>query len=140
MKKISSIEELRVEQKRLREKKALLELEIEDNYKAIKQDLSPLNFISSRVKKIVTSDQNGLVDNSIGGIVDFIFSKIIFRNAGLLTRIIVPFFAGNATKNFFHDNKTEILGWLGTWITKLRDKKGITSETVYVKSTTDTDL
>ena len=76
MRKIDNQAQLRAELKRLRAKKELLEVEIENDFNEIKHDLSPLTLINKGAKKALVSDQIGLVNTSIGGIVDFILKNL----------------------------------------------------------------
>jgi hypothetical protein len=123
MRTIDNLTQLRAEVKRLRAKKEMLEDEIENNFKEIKQDFSPLSLINKGAQKVLVSDQFGLVNTSVGGVVDFLLKKVLLRNSGLLARLVIPFLAKNLTKNYVHDHKTKILGWFGSLITKLGDNK-----------------
>ncbi len=139
MRKIDNQAQLKAELKRLRAKKELLEVEIENDFNEIKNDLSPLTLINKGAKKVLVSDQLGLVNTSIGGVVDFLLKKIVLRNSGLITRLVIPFLAKNLTKNYVHDNKTKILGWFGSLITRLTEKKHHhNGHDVYEKATADT--
>lgn len=141
MRKIDNLVQLKAETRRLRAKKAMLETEIANNFNEIKHDLSPLTMIKKGAQKAVSSEQIGLVNNSIAGIVGFVFSKVLLRNSGFITRLVIPFLAKNLTKNYVHDNKTKILGWLGKLITGFAEKKHHNNgHDVYEKSTADTNF
>lgn len=138
MRKIENLAQLKAEQKRLRAKREMLEVEIENNFNEIKHDLSPLALINKGAKKALVSDQFGIVNTSVGGIIDFLLKKVLLRNSGLITRLVIPFLAKNLSRNYVHDNKTKILGWFGSLITNLGKKKHHENgHDVYEKATAD---
>ncbi len=141
MKKIDSLVQLRAEKKRLQAKKIMLEAEIENNFNEIKHDLSPLTLIKKGAEKAVSSEHYGVVNYSISGILDFVFKKVLLRNSGIVTRLVVPFLAKNLTKNYVHDNKTKIMGWIGSLISRVAAKKHHNNgHDVYEKATADINL
>lgn len=136
MNKINNLSDLKSERIRLHNKKRFLEKEIENNFIQLKESISPSKLITNGASKMLVNKNYGLVNEIISLITDTVLKKVIFRNSGLLTRLIVPFLARNTANNLLQENKTKVLGWIGEFILKLGKKKNH----VYDAATADSNI
>ena len=118
MKKINTLQELKSERLRLMQNRMNLEIQIKDDFQEVKNHFSPSRLIPEGVSKFMINKNHGIVNDSVGLLVDLIVGKVLFRNAGFLTKLIVPFFARNAASNLVTDNKDKIVSWFGNLFSK----------------------
>jgi hypothetical protein len=123
MRTINTLEELKAERLRLKMRKALLETEIRNNFNEIKEDLKPLQLLTKGAGKLLSSKDNGIAGNSAGFLTEFIVKKLILKNSGFLTRLIVPYLAKNVASNVVEDNKPKIADWISGLLAKFMNKK-----------------
>lgn len=123
MRTINTIEELRLERRALRSKASYLEAEIRNDLQEIKAMLAPMNVLTTSAEKVLVSQNNGLLGNTAGTIADFITRNVIMRNAGFLSRLVVPYLVKNVTSNVVDNNKTDIVSWIGSMISKITSRK-----------------
>lgn len=138
MKKINTLSELKAERVRLRQKKLFLEDEIENNFKELKESFAPLQLVTDGAAKMLVNKNNGIANDAIGLISDFVLRKVFLRNSGFILRLILPLLARNTVSNLLTENKTKILGWLGDLILKMGDRKN--HKPVYDKTTADIEI
>jgi len=127
MRRINTLAELRFEQRALRSKALNLEAEIKQDLHAIKEMFAPLKMITNGAESVLVSKDNGLLGNSAGFVADFLARNVLFKNSGLLTKLIVPYLAKNFAGTVVDNNKSAIVGWVGGLISKFgknrKDKK-----------------
>src|SRR4051812_25621601 len=121
MKKISSYKELQEERRSSRQKLVQLELLIKEDIEEIKESLQPVRLAGQTVKKMVSSDRDGLLSESIGLTVDTLIRKFILRRANWIFRIGAAFLLKNYAKNVVAKNSDNIVGWLLSKIKKKKD-------------------
>jgi NifB/MoaA-like Fe-S oxidoreductase len=128
MRRINTLSELKAEQKRLKIKRAFLELEIKKEFKELKESLAPLNIIGSSAKKAAISENNHFLGTSAGNIADFI-GRMAVKRSGIVTKLLVPFLLRNVAGNLVEKNKSRIVHWMEGFITKFTEKKTLTRQT-----------
>jgi hypothetical protein len=128
MRTINTLAELKEERKRLNARKVFLESEIKMNYEAIKEDLKPLQLITKGAGKALSSKDNSLFGDSIGHITNLVVKKIFLKNAGFLTRMIVPFLAKNVASNVAEENKPKITEWITDLIGRIKNRRSNAEE------------
>ena len=119
MKQINTLQDLRSERGRLRLQQSILEEEIKENIRGIKSDLAPLQLVRKGANKVLMTEHNGVISDSLGMLSNLFAKKVLFRNAGFFTRLLIPFLIRNLTSNIVHDNKDKILGWVSDIILKV---------------------
>lgn len=123
MRTINTIEELKAERQRLYMRKAFLETEIKNSFEEIKEQLKPLQVITKGAGKLLSSKDNSIVGNSVGFLTDVLVKKVILRNSGFLTRLIVPYLAKNVASNVAEENKPKIADWISDLIGRFAHRK-----------------
>lgn len=123
MRRINSIEELRYEQRALRAKARDLEIVIRQDIEDIKHMFAPVHMLAGGAEKMLTSRNNGILGNTAGAVADFVTRNVLMRNAGFLSRLIVPYLVKNVTSNAVDKNKTDIVGWIGSMVSKFASRK-----------------
>ena len=123
MRKINTIEELRFERRALQAKAHDLELVIRQDIEDIKQMFAPVQMLTTGAEKVLVSLNNGLLGNTAGAVADFLTRNVLMRNAGFISRLIVPYLVKNVTSNVVDKNKTDIVSWIGTMISRFRDSR-----------------
>jgi hypothetical protein len=118
VKRIDTIEELRIERIRLRQKKMHLECEIRNDFSALKKSLTPVQLITEGASKMLLSKNHGVLNELVSGFINLILKKGVLKNSGFLIRMLVPLIAKNSANNFLYENKTKILGLLANLILK----------------------
>jgi hypothetical protein len=122
MSRINTLKELKVEQNNLRFRKTLLEAEIKSSFDDLKSQFSSLKSVTRNTEDVLASKNNSILGASVGHLADFIAEKIIFRKAGFITRLIVPYLVKQATSNLVENNKTKIRNWFDGFTEKLGRK------------------
>jgi hypothetical protein len=128
MRTINTLKELREERERLYAKRAFLESEIRKGFDEIKEDLKPLQMITKGAGKALSSKDNSLFGDSIGHITNLVVKKIFLKNAGFLTRMIVPFLAKNVASNIAEENKPKVSEWISDLIAKIKSRRSQAQE------------
>jgi len=123
MKKIETLFDLKTERIRLNIRKVQLENEIKNDFEALKESFAPLQLITDSAANMLVNKNHGLVNSATSTLIDVILKNVLLRNAGFITRLVLPFIAKNTANNFVSDNKTKILGWIGDLILKAGSKK-----------------
>lgn len=126
MRRISTLAELKAEQKALRLKRADLESEIKRDIEEIKTDLAPILALSKGVKHMLSSKDNSILGGTAGAAATFVAKNTIFRNSGFLVKLILPFLIKNVTSNVVEENKSQIVDWVENLVSKFtkKDKVG----------------
>ena len=138
MRKINTLSDLRAEKLRLRQKQLLLEEEIKNDFESLKESFSPAQLVADGASKMLVNKNFGLMNQITNIIVDLILKKILLRNSGFLTRLVLPFIAKNTANNYLADHKTKILGWFGDLILKLGDRNN--HKPMSDRTTADTNI
>lgn len=123
MMKINSYADLKIEQKRLLQRKEVLETEIITDFEKFKEELEPLSSFTKGVGNILVSKNNGILGNSLGSIANFITKNVLLKNSGFITRLIVPYLVKNSTSSLVENNKSKIVDWVGNVFSKFAGKK-----------------
>ena len=119
---IRTLAELRAEQQILQARKIYLEAEIKRDFEDIKEELEPLRILTKGAKKMLSSPDNTILGKSMGYVTDFIARNLVFRNAGLVTKLVLPFILKNTAANLVEDNKSKIVNGLANFVAKFIKK------------------
>jgi hypothetical protein len=119
MRTINTLAELKAERRRLILHKEFLEAEIKKDVQEVKKQFAPLTLIT----KGLASHENSAFGSGVGAITDLLVKNVVLKNAGFLTKMIVPFLAKNAAANYAEAHKTEVFSWVENLISKFRKKK-----------------
>lgn len=123
MMKINSLSDLKIEQKKLHQRQASLETEISNGFEKLKEELEPLRSFTKSAGNILVSKDNGILGNSFGTIANFLTKNVLLKNSGFITRLIVPYLVKNSTSTLVDNNKSKIVDWVGSLISKFANKK-----------------
>jgi hypothetical protein len=138
MRTINTLQELREERVRLRLQQSVLEAEIKQNIHDLKTWIEPLQIVKRKAGKMLVTEHNGLLSDSMGMLVNLLGKKVLFRNSGFFTRLFIPFLMKNITSNMVHENKDKILSWLINLFAKFTAKHKDT-KTYYDEGTVHSD-
>jgi len=138
MRKIETLFDLKTERTRLYIRKAQLENEIKNDFEALKASFAPAQVVADAAATMLVNKNHGLVNGATSTLLDLILKNILLKNAGFMTRLVLPFIAKNTANNFVANNKTKILGWVGDLILKAGSKKN--KNHIYDSSTADVDV
>jgi hypothetical protein len=108
MKRINSIKELNEEKKRIAIRINELESLIETDITLIKEDLNAWRIAGNTVKKFLMTEEQGVMGESIGLVVDTIVKKLLLRRSGFVMKFIFSFILKNFAKNYFAKNAGSI--------------------------------
>ncbi len=123
MPKINTIEELRAEQTNLKFRGDFLEAEIKRDIEELKLELTASKLIAKKTEEILSGKGSSILGISLGYIADFITEKVILRNSGLITKLVVPYIVKKTTSNLVESNKSKIIKWFGNLAGKLAVRK-----------------
>lgn len=123
MLRVNTLKELKAEQAILRVKQSLLENDIKLGFKDLKSELMSFSSISRNAEELLTSKENNVLGFSLGTIADILTEKVLLKNAGLITRFIIPFIVNKTTNSLVENNKTKIVGWLSKLTGKRAGKR-----------------
>ena len=131
MKKIDSLSDLKAERFRLSQKKLFLENEIKNDFKLLKENFAPIQLFTDSAAKMLVNNNIGILNGFTALILDLVLKKVMLKNSGIITRLILPFLAKITANNLISENKTKILGWLGDLILKVgkRDNEPVSNKT-----------
>lgn len=123
MRTINTLAELKEERLRLQMRKVFLETEIKNNFNEIKEDLKPIHLIAKGAKKLFKGNDNTAVGDSVGYFTNNIVKNVLLKNAGFLSRLILPYLAKNVASNVVEDNKSKVADWVTGLISRFTHKK-----------------
>ena len=123
MLKVNSLKELRAQQTSLRIRKSILEAEMKESLADLKAEFSSVRAVSKNAEDVLASKSNTILGFSLGNLADFLTEKVLLRNSGLITKLVVPYIVKAATSNLVENNKSKIMGWLGNLTGKLAGRK-----------------
>ncbi|MFL5764093.1 MAG: hypothetical protein ACJ77K_09140 [Bacteroidia bacterium] len=123
MRRINTLAELKAERKALILRKAELEASMKNDIEGIKADLEPVFAMAKGAKNFLSSKDNSVLGTSAGTAANFIAKHTLFRNSGFITRLIMPFLVKNATSNIVEQNKSKIIDWVETLVSKFRNRE-----------------
>ena len=85
----------------------------------LKQELAPVKSAISMVGKLATKDNRAWLFTSVADtIIDLVVKKMVLSKAGLITKLVVPFFMKNFSSHVIADNKDKIISKLSSWFSK----------------------
>ncbi|MCE3226374.1 MAG: hypothetical protein K0S32_925 [Bacteroidetes bacterium] len=123
MRRINTLQELRIEKRRLLLRRRELETEIRISYAEIKASFEPANVITKGTEKILGHKENHLLGNSVGQVANYV-AKLALRKSGFLSRLIVPYLIKSTASNIVENHKAEIFDWVGRMVSRVAGKKG----------------
>lgn len=141
MKKIESLQQLK--QQRMLSRMRIVELEerIKEDFEQIKEDLKPLNIAGKALRNMMSSENNTVLGESIGLTVDTLIRKLLFRNSGFMTKLVVAFVVKNFARNLVTKNSENIIDWIQSLFLKLKNRNRHNHNGQhYDASTVDVDL
>jgi hypothetical protein len=105
-KRIETYEDLVEEKKRLETLLASKKLEVAEDWKGVKDNLTPVTNVFSFLGKFThRNPQNPLVNFGIDMAGDVFLKRFILRKADWITRLLLPMFIKNYSSNVLGDNK-----------------------------------
>ena len=122
MKRIENIKDLRIEKTRLKLHLRTTKLKLEDDIENFRERIKLSNLILNRFGQTIIRKDNGLINFPINAGVELILNKLLLRNFGFFTKLIVPFFVKNLANNFYGDHKLAIVKWLEEKLTHAIEK------------------
>jgi hypothetical protein len=122
-KKIETLKDLQDEKKLVSERLYKIEQEILLDVEGIRQDLETWKTAGSAVKSLVTSNKSGVVNESIGTVVDAFIKKLVLRKSGFVTRFIVSFLLKNFARNYLEKNSDTIVQKIKKLVSKVTHKE-----------------
>ncbi len=128
MKKINTLTELRDERRRLLIRQTELELAMKANIQELKEEMAPSSILASTVGKLIADKNEGLLGFTTSSLVSFLARKIIFKNAGFITKFAATYFLKNAAHSVLEKNKGSIQGWFSSLIERVTNKKSDTDK------------
>lgn len=129
MRRISTLSELKMEQRRLNSRRAFLEKEIKREFRELKEDLEPMALLGKSARKTLRTDSNHMISNSVGELANFI-AKTTLKRSGLLSRLVIPYLLKNVTSNLVEKNKSKILNWIGGIASRVSQRKTLSRTSV----------
>ncbi len=123
MRTINTLTELKEERLRLQMRKVFLETEIKNDFNDIKEQLKPLQLISMGAGKLLKGNDSTFAGDSVGYIANTLVKNVLLKNAGFVTRLILPFLAKNVASNVVEDNKGKVADWISGLIAKFSHRK-----------------
>ena len=92
---------------------------VREDINQLKQELAPVRSAISIVGKIVTKDnRNWILTTLADTIIDMVVKKKVLSKAGLITKLVVPFFMKNFSSHVIADNKDKIVSKISSWFGK----------------------
>ncbi len=128
---IRTYEELLEEKARL---KALLSAQkelVRQDINEIKLELAPVRKAISMVGKLTTKEnRNSMLTIAADTVIDLVVRNIVLSKAGLMTKLVVPFFMKNFSSHIIADHKDKIISKLSSWFGKkdANDKETVSAE------------
>jgi hypothetical protein len=123
MRTINTLAELKEERLRLQMRQAFLEAEIKTNFTEIKEQLKPLRMIAKGAGKFFAGREHSVAGDTAGYLTNVLVKDVLLKNAGFLSRFILPYLAKNAATNVVDENKDKLSGWVQDLIAKFTHKK-----------------
>ncbi len=123
MLKVNTLKELREERTRLTLKKSGLETGIKSDFSELKSELFSFGSVAKGAEGLLASEKNNVLGLSMGTVADFLTEKVLLRNSGFITKLILPYIVKKTTSNLVENNKTKIVGWLSRLTDKLAGEK-----------------
>ena len=122
MMKIESYEQLRKAKVLSKQRIKMLEEEIKNDVREIKEDLNPAKLVGSTIRNMFSSEKHGLVTESLNVSVNALIKGLLFRNSNFITKTLVAFAAKNLANNLVMQNSDNILDWLQSNLKKLKNR------------------
>lgn len=123
MLKVNTLKELKAQQSNLRIRKSILEAEVKAGFSELKAEFTSLKSVSKSAEEVLGSKNNTILGFSVGNLADFLTEKVLLKNSGLITKLVVPYIVKAATSNLVENNKSKIMNWLGNLTGKLTGGK-----------------
>ncbi len=123
MLKVNTLKELREERARLKLEKLVLEAGIKNDFEELKSELFSFGSVAKGAEGLLASEKNNVLGLSVGSIADFLTEKVLLRNSGFITKLILPYIVKKTTSSLVENNKTKIVGWLSRLTEKLAGEK-----------------
>lgn len=118
MKKVNTLDELRLEKVRLHLQRVNLEAQIAGHFSSVKKLLKPAQMVKEGAENALFSKNRGLVYDMVGIVSNALIRNLILKNKNFLVRLIVPILVRNTVNNLIHDNQDKIISWFGGLLTK----------------------
>jgi hypothetical protein len=123
MRTINTLAELKEERLRLQMRKTFLEAEIKTNFNEIKEQLKPLKLVAKGATKFFAGKDHSVAGDTAGYLTNVLVKEVLLKNAGYLSRLVLPYLAKNVATNAVDDNKAKISDWIQGIIAKFTHKK-----------------
>lgn len=123
-KSIRTYKDLLEEKSRLQNLLALQKQEIKNNFSELKEELKPVNLVSSHVAKLLTRKRNNpITQGTIRFLGDFILKRKVLARSGWAARTFIPVLFKNYASNILKDREQEILHKIASWLRQRKFKE-----------------
>lgn len=148
-KHIKSMEDYRMERRRLKATIAEKELLLRADINEIQELMKPVKAASKFVGNFITSkdkNEKDLIDKGVENAITFLLRNVLLARADWVTKTIVPIIAKNYATNKLDENRVNIVHTIREWLHKYQDKrreatlKAEKNSMHYDRSTADTNL
>jgi hypothetical protein len=119
---IQTIDDLRAERARLKNQLELSKIQMKQEVKAIKSELSPMHQAVGLVGDMLTAPKRGLLNVGVGIGVNMLLKRGLLARAGWLPRLVIPLLAQNLATNLIYKHRTSLLENALLWVKKVTDK------------------
>jgi hypothetical protein len=109
---------------------------MDEDVRNIKELLKPAHIILKTTGKLFHHENNSLLGTGVTVGLDFLLKKILLRNAGWISRLVLPFFIKNATNNLLSAQGEKIIDWTKNFFRRMKDKN---HHPIFDKATADTN-
>ncbi len=126
IKQLRTIDDLRLEQQRLRKRKQELEGLLQEDFALIREDLKPGNIIRNSLNSISNFDGlkgNDVINTAVTMSLNFLVTKVLMRKSGILKQLIATFLLRKYGVEFVDKNSDDIVDFIKNIITKFSNRK-----------------
>lgn len=126
MTKISNYEELMLEKARLQALMKVQKEQIHQDFREIKEELTPVKNIIGVISKFTSRDTGGnlLLTGTANTVIDFVLRKFVLARTGWFTRVVVPFLVKNYASHFISEKKDSIIQKVASFFKKKPSANG----------------
>ena len=128
MKRINTLEELRVERRRLYEYSLRLEDDLRSEFKLLRKDLQPMNLLFGGTKKEIIKHQGGLLSVGAGSLAEFITRNVFLRRSGIFTRLILPAIMSKVASGIVEKNRKKLMGLVNKAVSGISIKRKVNAD------------
>jgi len=92
----------------VRERINKLEQDILSDVEDIRKDLETWKTAGGAVKNLLSSKSTGVINESVGSVVDVLLKKLLLRKTNFVTKFLITFIVKNFARNYLEKNSDAI--------------------------------